>query len=42
LMNEKEQLLKAAYIESVRNGAQVANYLADQIVTAGGDPSARP
>lgn len=42
LMNEKEQLLKAAYIESIRNGAQVNNYLADRIVEAGGDPAARP
>jgi peptidyl-prolyl cis-trans isomerase SurA len=41
LMNEKEQLLKAAYIESLRNAARVANYLSDRIVAAGGDPSAR-
>ncbi|MBI1941784.1 MAG: peptidylprolyl isomerase [Acidobacteria bacterium] len=42
LMNEKEQLLKAAYIESLRNAVQVTNYLADRIVAAGGDPAARP
>ncbi len=42
LMNEKEQLLKAAYIESLRNAARVTNYLADRIVAAGGDPSAHP
>jgi peptidyl-prolyl cis-trans isomerase SurA len=40
LMNEKEQLLKAAYIENLRNSARVTNYLADRIVAAGGDPSA--
>ena len=40
LMNEKEQLLKAAYIESLRNSARVTNYLSDRIVAAGGDPSA--
>jgi peptidyl-prolyl cis-trans isomerase SurA len=38
LMNEKEQLLKAAYIEDLRNRAQVVNYLAQQIVSAGGVP----
>jgi len=32
LRNEKEQLLKAAYIEVLRNRAKVVNYLADQIV----------
>jgi peptidyl-prolyl cis-trans isomerase SurA len=42
LMNEKEQLLKAAYIESLHNSAQITNYLADRIVAAGGDPAARP
>lgn len=38
LMNEKEQLLKAAYIEDLRNRAQVVNYLAQKIVSAGGAP----
>ncbi len=32
LMNEKDQLLKAAYIEFLRNRAKVVNYLAEQIV----------
>ena len=32
LTNEKEQLLKAAYIESLRNQVKVVNYLANQIV----------
>jgi peptidyl-prolyl cis-trans isomerase SurA len=36
LMNEKEQLLKAAYIEVLRNRAKVSNYLAEQVVDAGG------
>ncbi len=35
LMNEKEQLLKAAYIESLRDDAKVKNYLAEQIVKGG-------
>lgn len=35
LMNEKEQLLKAAYIEVLRNRAKVVNYLAQQIVGDG-------
>jgi hypothetical protein len=35
-MNEKEQLLKAAYIEVLRNRAKVTNYLAEQVVDAGG------
>ncbi len=38
LMNEKEQLLKAAYIEDLRNRARVVNYLAQQVVQAGGVP----
>lgn len=33
LLNEKEQLLKAAYIEVLRNRAKVVNYLAEQIVS---------
>jgi peptidyl-prolyl cis-trans isomerase SurA len=32
LRNEREQLLKAAYIETLRNRAKVENYLAEQIV----------
>jgi peptidyl-prolyl cis-trans isomerase SurA len=35
LMNEKEQLLKAAYIEYLRDGAKIKNYLATQIVEHG-------
>ena len=36
LHNEKEQLLKAAYIEMLRNRAKVVNYLAEDIVKVGG------
>jgi peptidyl-prolyl cis-trans isomerase SurA len=32
LRNEREQLLKTAYIETLRNRAKVENYLAEQIV----------
>lgn len=32
LRNEKEQLLKAAYIEELRNRAKVVNYLAEQVI----------
>ncbi len=35
LMNEKEQLLKAAYIETLRDKAKVRNFLAEQIVKEG-------
>ncbi len=35
LMNEKEQLLKAAYLEDLRNRAEVVNHLAEQVVAAG-------
>jgi len=38
LSNEKEQLLKAAYIESLRNRAKVVNHLAEDVVKAGGVP----
>jgi peptidyl-prolyl cis-trans isomerase SurA len=38
LMNEKEQLLKAAYIEDLRNRAKIVNYLAQKVVAAGGVP----
>ena len=34
LLNEKEQLLKAAYIETLRDNAKVENLLAQQIVKA--------
>ncbi|HEX5412129.1 MAG TPA: peptidylprolyl isomerase [Terriglobia bacterium] len=34
LQNEKEQLLKAAYIETLRDNAKVRNLLAEQIVKA--------
>jgi peptidyl-prolyl cis-trans isomerase SurA len=34
LQNEKEQLLKAAYIETLRDNARVKNLLAEQIVKA--------
>jgi len=40
LRNEKEQLLKAAYVEELRNRAKVVNYLAEQIVKAEGTPAA--
>jgi peptidyl-prolyl cis-trans isomerase SurA len=40
LKNEKEQLLKAAYVEDLRNRAKVVNYLAEQIVKAEGAPAA--
>jgi len=35
LMNEKEQLLQAAYLEVLRDRAEVVNYLAQQIVGPG-------
>ncbi|MCL5005526.1 MAG: peptidylprolyl isomerase [Acidobacteria bacterium] len=35
LINEKEQLLKAAYIETLRDKAKVKNFLAEQIVQHG-------
>ena len=38
LSNEKEQLLKAAYLEDLRNRAKVVNHLAEKIVVAGGNP----
>jgi peptidyl-prolyl cis-trans isomerase SurA len=38
LTNQKEQLLKAAYIEDLRNRAKVVNYLAAKVVAAGGNP----
>ncbi len=39
LTNEKEQLLKAAYIEDLRNRAKVVNNLAQKVITAGGNPA---
>lgn len=39
LTNQKEQLLKAAYLEDLRNRAKVVNYLAAKIVAAGGNPA---
>jgi len=36
LRNEKEQLLKAAFIETLRNRSKVVNHLAEDIVKAGG------
>jgi len=39
LRNEREQLLKAAYIETLRNRAKVENYLAEQIVKGELSPS---
>jgi peptidyl-prolyl cis-trans isomerase SurA len=38
LRNEKEQLLKAAYIEMLRNNHKVVNYLAEKVVKANGVP----
>ena len=32
LQNEKEQLLKAAYVETLRDNAKVKNLLAEQVV----------
>lgn len=40
LMNEKQQLLRAAYIEDLRDHAKVVNYLAADIVKAAGNPQA--
>jgi len=37
LRNEKEQLLKAAYIEVLRNRAKVVNYLAEEIIKTHGE-----
>jgi peptidyl-prolyl cis-trans isomerase SurA len=39
LRNEKEQLLKAAYIEMLRNRAKVINHFAEDVVKASGLPS---
>ena len=37
LLNRKDQLLKAAYYEVARNGAKVVNYLAESVVSKGGE-----
>jgi len=37
LMNEKEQVMRAAYVETLRNKSKVINYLAERIVESGGD-----
>jgi peptidyl-prolyl cis-trans isomerase SurA len=39
LMNQKAQLLRAAYIEDLRDKAKVSNHLAAQIVKAAGNPA---
>ncbi len=39
LMNEKEQLLRTAYIEDLRDKAKVSNYLAAQIIEGAGNPA---
>ncbi len=39
LMNEKEEVLRAAYIENLRNQAKVENFLAEQVVAGGGNAS---
>ena len=41
LRNEKEQLLKAAYIEDLRNRAKVVNYLAARVVKDAGGAAAK-
>jgi peptidyl-prolyl cis-trans isomerase SurA len=38
LRNEKEQLLKAAYIEMLRNRSKVVNHFAEEVVKASGLP----
>ena len=40
-MNEKEELLKAAYIEELRNRAKVKNFLAERIVAGGSGTAAK-
>ena len=42
LTNEKEQLLKAAYMEDLRNRVKVANNLAQKVIDAGGNAGAVP
>lgn len=38
LSSEREQLLKAAYLDELRNRAKVVNYLAEKIQSAAGNP----
>lgn len=38
LASEREQLLKAAYLDELRNRTKVVNYLAQKIQSAGGNP----
>ena len=38
LLGRKDQLLKAAYYETARNEAEVANYLAQSVVAGSGKP----
>ena len=39
LTSQKEQLLKAAYLEDLRNRAKVVNYLAGKVVAAAANPA---
>jgi peptidyl-prolyl cis-trans isomerase SurA len=39
LTNEREQLVKAAYLEKLRNRAKVVNHLAEKILAAGANPA---
>ena len=39
LTNQKEQLLKSAFLEDLRNRAKVVNYLAVKVVEASGNPA---
>ncbi len=38
LANEKEEVLRAAYIENLRNRAKVENFLAEQVAASRGNP----
>ena len=43
LKNRKEQLLRAAYLATMRDGSNVANYLAQQVLESAGKlPAATP
>jgi peptidyl-prolyl cis-trans isomerase SurA len=39
LTNEREQLLRAAFLEDLRNRANVVNYLAEKVEASGGNPA---
>ena len=39
LANEREQLLRAAYLENLRNRANVVNYLAEKVEGAVANPA---